>query len=90
MLPRAQYESAEGLPTGGISPAYEAAEARARVRLAQAPYNCLHRISCELRDGVLAIRGSVPSFYLKQVAQSLLCSIEGVREVKNELDVTAP
>ena len=33
-------------------------------------------------------RGRVPSYYLKQIAtETLLCSIEGVLKIDNELDV---
>jgi hypothetical protein len=38
-------------------------------------------------DGVLIIEGTVPSFYLKQVLQTLLREIEGVVRVINRVDV---
>jgi osmotically-inducible protein OsmY len=88
MLSGTNGELARGPEGDPTSSAQKAVEARIRARLDEAPYGCLRRISCELQDGVLALRGRVPSHYLKQVAQSLLCSIEGVREIRNELDVT--
>lgn len=40
-------------------------------------------------DDVLTIQGRVPSFYLKQVLQSLLQNVGGVRRIDNQVDVVA-
>jgi hypothetical protein len=40
-------------------------------------------------DDVLTIRGSVPSFYLKQMLQSLLKNLDGVRWIDNQVDVVS-
>ena len=40
-------------------------------------------------DDVLTIRGCVPSFYLKQVLQSLLKDLAGVRWIDNQVDVVS-
>jgi hypothetical protein len=37
--------------------------------------------------GVLTVRGRVPSFYLKQVLQTILNRLDGVRLVNNQADV---
>jgi osmotically-inducible protein OsmY len=37
--------------------------------------------------GVVFLRGQVPSFHMKQVAQTAARSVSGVREVRNELNV---
>lgn len=39
---------------------------------------------------MLYLEGKVPSFYLKQTAQSLLQSIDGVGRVVNRLEVVNP
>jgi hypothetical protein len=39
--------------------------------------------------GVLTVRGRVPSFYLKQVLQTILKRVEGVRVVDNQVDVVS-
>jgi osmotically-inducible protein OsmY len=49
-----------------------------------------HAVKIEYEDGVLSIRGCVPSFYLKQVLQTLLVNMEGVDAIDNRVDVTAP
>jgi hypothetical protein len=40
-------------------------------------------------DGVLTIRGTVPTFYLKQVLQSLLQNLDGIRWIDNQVDVVS-
>ncbi len=62
--------------------------AAASARLRACGYRVLANLQCESRDGVVSIKGVVPSFYLKQVAQALLKGIAEVREVRNLVDVT--
>jgi osmotically-inducible protein OsmY len=45
------------------------------------------RIWCECDQGRLFLRGQVPSFYLKQLAQEAVIGMEGVRQVVNEIEV---
>ena len=47
----------------------------------------VHCVTTDYGDGVLTLRGCVPSFYLKQVVQSLLCDLDGVDWVDNQIDV---
>jgi len=44
------------------------AAAQAEARLRAHPYLALQRVSCECRDGVLVLRGRLPTYYLKQIA----------------------
>lgn len=46
-------------------------------------------ITCDYREGVLTLRGSVPSFYLKQVLQSILKDTPGVARIDNRVDVVS-
>jgi len=41
----------------------------------------------EYRHDVLIVRGCVPSFYLKQVLQTVLKEVEGVACIDNRVDV---
>lgn len=66
------------------------AEIVARSRFQRSFFLPLRKISCSLCDGVLMLRGSVPTYYLKQLAQTIAISTEGVREVINELHVDFP
>jgi osmotically-inducible protein OsmY len=54
------------------------------------PYLALKNVSCEYRDGVVVLRGCLPSYYLKQVAQEAVARIEGVASVDNQIHVVSP
>jgi osmotically-inducible protein OsmY len=58
-------------------------------RLQRSGYTALSRVCSEFQteSGVLHLRGSVPSYYLKQVAQELVLDLEGVRLVNNQINV---
>jgi osmotically-inducible protein OsmY len=45
-------------------------------------------ITCHFEDGVLTLRGKLPSFYLKQLAQEAVREVHRVRRVINEIEVT--
>jgi len=59
-------------------------------RLRESPYSELRRVSCEFADGVLSLHGRVSSFYLKQIAQSVVFPAEGVSRLDNCLEVCNP
>jgi len=44
-------------------------------------------IACEFREGILTLRGRVPTYFLKQAARSLAQRVDGVRAVENRIDV---
>lgn len=50
-------------------------------------YPAMRGVDCRVRDGVVDLRGEVPSFYFKQIAQSAVLSLRGVRSVRNHLRV---
>lgn len=53
-------------------------------------YLALKNISCEYHDGMLTLCGSLPSYYLKQMAQVVVGEVEGVRQVDNRIEVVRP
>ncbi len=59
----------------------------ATARLNRQPHLWMQRIWCEFHDGTLRLRGQVPSFYLKQIAQTAVAGLDGVRRVVNEIEV---
>ena len=64
----------------------QAAEARLRT----IPYVTVQRIACECDDqGVLFLRGHLPSFYQKQLAQEAVAGLPGVTQVVNETQVVS-
>lgn len=63
------------------------ADQRARDRLHGSSYPELRRLDCSLAGGVLTVRGRVASFYLKQVAWSLVAEIADVHEYADGIEV---
>ena len=55
--------------------------------LCNSPYLSLRNVACAYQDGVLTLRGCLPTYYLKQVAQAVVGRVEGVRRVVNEIEV---
>lgn len=55
-----------------------------------AGYAQLRRIGISHRNGRVALRGQVPTYFLKQLAQSLAASHPGVQSVDNHLEVACP
>jgi osmotically-inducible protein OsmY len=45
---------------------------------------------CEWRAGLLILRGRLPSYYLKQLAQATVAGIEGVDRIANEIEIAGP
>jgi osmotically-inducible protein OsmY len=66
---------------------YEIIQA-ARDRLRSNPYRNIRQVSCECNDqGVLFLRGRLPTFYHKQLAQEAVASLPGVTQVVNKTEV---
>ena len=55
--------------------------------LSESAYADLRRLRCDCQEGVVSIRGRLPSFYLKQMAQTAVARISGVRRVNNQIKV---
>jgi osmotically-inducible protein OsmY len=51
------------------------------------PYLAMKNVSCDCQAGVLVLRGCLPSYYLKQVAQEAVASLAGVEAVDNQIEV---
>lgn len=60
---------------------------RATTRLSESSHLFLRHVRCRLDAGALCIEGKVPSFYLKQTAQSLVQDAAGGPPVENRLEV---
>jgi hypothetical protein len=59
----------------------------AESRLRGNGYLALRSISCTFDRGALVLRGYVPTYFLKQVAQEVVSKIDGVRAVDNRIEV---
>jgi hypothetical protein len=50
-------------------------------------YTPLRRLQCEVTDAVVIVHGTLPSFYLKQMTQSIIQHLEGIQGVMNLVEV---
>jgi hypothetical protein len=62
----------------------------AQGRLRGCPYGAVRNVACDYRDGVLVLRGRVPSYYLKQMAQAVVGRAGAVERVVNLIEVVNP
>jgi hypothetical protein len=66
----------------------EAVLAEVQLRFYRSPYQELRDITCDFQEGVLTLRGRVPSYFLKQIAQSIIFSMERIGEIRNRLEIS--
>jgi osmotically-inducible protein OsmY len=59
----------------------------AKARIVHHPHLKGQRIWCEFDGGTLFLRGQVPSFFFKQLAQEAVLDLDCVRQVVNEIEV---
>ena len=59
----------------------------ARERILHQSHLSVQRIWCEYNGKRLYLRGQVPSYYLKQLAQTAVSGLDGVSQVVNEIEV---
>ena len=59
----------------------------AQNRLLRTSYHSLRTVTCEYDRGVLFLRGRLPSYYQKQLAQEAVVGMDGVSKVVNETEV---
>lgn len=56
-------------------------------RLRNNPYWSVRQLVCYTSEDCVIVRGTVPSYYLKQVAQSLAMRIVGLGQVRSDIQV---
>jgi len=57
-------------------------------RLREANLRFRKYVSCEYLEGVLLLQGRVPTYYLKQIAQTVVARVPGVERVDNRIQVS--
>jgi osmotically-inducible protein OsmY len=53
-------------------------------------HHVLRAVTCEAEGSVVVLRGCLPTYYLKQLAQTLAARTDGVRQVDNQIVVATP
>lgn len=56
-------------------------------RLQSSGYAVLRRLQCEVTEGVVIVHGVVASYFLKQMAQTLIQQLDGIQRVTNLVEV---
>jgi hypothetical protein len=62
----------------------------AQAKLRRSSYFELRDVCCDFGGGILTLRGRVPSYHLKQLAQANVASVPGVVTVDNRVEVVMP
>ncbi len=63
-------------------------QAAAEQCLRSSPYSALKHVSCDCQGGVLVLRGCLPTYYLKQIAQEVVAhQFHKVERLENRIEV---
>src|SRR5438093_5624110 len=87
------YSSARPMPSWSDSAADDAdlpLEDKLRLALSATGYSTLRHIGVDHDNGHMVMRGRVPTYFLKQLAQSIAASFPGVHFVDNHIEVAGP
>jgi osmotically-inducible protein OsmY len=57
------------------------------IRFRSSPYRELRMLTCKFRRGHLIVYGTVPTFYMKQMAQETVRPVAGVEKITNRVSV---
>ena len=79
-------EAIERMPESSAAESDALADA-VRNALHQTAHGWLQRVAVTVEAGSIVLRGKLPSFYLKQVAQTIVLTVPGVATLRNELHV---
>jgi osmotically-inducible protein OsmY len=60
---------------------------RVELGLRETAHSALALVTCEFEEGIVILRGDVPTFYLKQLAQTVARKTPGVTGVVNHIRV---
>ncbi|MBL8826856.1 MAG: BON domain-containing protein [Planctomycetaceae bacterium] len=75
------------LPEVTFAPVDSQIRERVQRALQSSGYRPLQRIRCHVDGGVVELQGRLPTFYLKQLAQSLVVKLGEVQAVNNTIEV---
>ena len=65
----------------------QAMECAVRSALQESSYQAVRKVSCEIHRGVVTLHGTVPSFFLKQIAQHIAGKLRTISTIDNRLEV---
>ena len=56
--------------------------------ISASPFVSRHNLRYETSDGRVTLRGTVGSYYQKQMAQEALRMLDGIKQIENRLEVS--
>lgn len=62
---------------------------RIRLALRSTGYSNLRTVEVDVRERLVVLSGHVPTYYLKQVAQTAALAVRGMRELRNNVEVAS-
>lgn len=77
--------SPKNSPSRNSPPLDPAARADALFRHSGYPF--LNMLKCSFRSGILVLTGTVPTYYLSELAEGLARQVEGIDAVENRVEV---
>ena len=87
MITTGQAVELERTPTSAEAQRVEPIGILAERRLWESSHLALRGVSCEYKEGMLILRGRVPTYYLKQLAQTLMKDLNGIELIVNRVEV---
>ena len=70
-----------------LPPSREQIVDRAENCLRHNPYLANKNVQCDFHEGVLTLRGCLPTYYLRQLAQESLGPVFGILRIVNEIEI---
>ncbi len=67
----------------------QSVECAAQLRLAKTGYQTLRSVECSFHDGRIILRGEVPSYFHKQLAQESMRNAPHVTQIVNHIEVVS-
>jgi osmotically-inducible protein OsmY len=90
---RAEWSESDAMATVGERPTAPVMNADVASQVSQAlratGHLCLRRVRIRVAEGLLILRGEVPSYHVKQVALAAALRVAGVKEMQFELEVVS-
>ena len=71
------------------APPMELSVSRVQSQLRDSPYWPVRQLVCAIDRDRIVLRGTVPCYYLKQVAQSIALKAAGASQVESDVEVCA-
>jgi osmotically-inducible protein OsmY len=63
---------------------------RVQQTISRSQHQTFRELAVGEENGAIILTGQLPSYYLKQMAQTIACSVDGVCRLENRVEVVIP